>query len=305
MNIRASAFRTAYKLFPFPLTGDLTSDVQIPNGEQNCEISCVINFYGRTELLRNILTGLSEQSFKKADFEVVLVEDRSGTKEGKEIVKEFRSKLNIKYYFLEENFGVMGYARNFGLSKTKGNFILFLDDDTIILDKDFLSILVNEFNTSGAEAVMPFGSASFCLIKEKYSFHDPYFPTNRCMAYKRETLLELKGFVSEIIGQEDVEFTLRLIAAQKKIHRSNLISYMHPPLITQNTNKAAAVGASFAKLRKRYSFVVWLMLLINGCRDLPKLIFPISTQYKMQGMFSLGFLFGIWYSITGKKMEYN
>lgn len=105
MNIRASAFRTAYKLFPFPLTGDLTSDVQIPNGEQNCEISCVINFYGRTELLRNILTGLSEQSFKKADFEVVLVEDRSGTKEGKEIVKEFRSKLNIKYYFLEENFG--------------------------------------------------------------------------------------------------------------------------------------------------------------------------------------------------------
>ena len=305
MDIRSSFLRAAYKLFPFSLTGDLAGDVRPPNGEQKCGVSCVINFYGRTDLLRNILTGLSEQSFKKADFEVVLVEDRGGTKEGRGIEKEYKSKLNIRYFVLEENFGVMGYARNFGISKTSGELILFLDDDTIILDKDFLSILANEFHTTGAEAVIPFGSASYCLVREKYSYHDPYFPTNRCMAYKRETLQELRGFVSEIVGQEDVEFAVRLIASQKKIHRSNLISYMHPPLITQNTNKAAAVGASFAKLKKRYPLVIWLMLLINGCRDLPKLIFPINTQYKMQGMFSLGFLFGIWYSITGKKMEYN
>jgi len=80
---------------------------------------------------------------------------------------------------------------------------------------------------------------------------------------------------------------------------------MHPPLIVNNTNKAAAVGASFTKLKNRYPMVIWLMLLINGSRDLPKLIFSFNTQYKMQGMFSLGFIFGIWYSIIGKKMEYN
>ena len=80
---------------------------------------------------------------------------------------------------------------------------------------------------------------------------------------------------------------------------------MHPPLIVNNTNKAAAVGASFTKLKNRYPMVIWLMLLINGSRDLPKLIFPLNTQYKMQGMFSLGFILGIWYSTTGKKMEYS
>jgi len=47
------------------------------------------------------------------------------------------------------------------------------------------------------------------------------------------------------------------------------------------------------------------MLLINGLRDIPKLICPFSTKYRMQGKFSLGFMLGILYAMTGKKLEYN
>lgn len=301
MDIRSRFLIKAYELFPFRLKGDAEIDDSLPG----CDISCVINFYGRTELLRNILTCLAEQDFPKDNFEVLLVEDRGGTDEGRGVALEFEGRLNVRYFSLGDNFGVMGYGRNFGLSKTRGEYVLFLDDDTIILDREFLSTLRDEFVSSGADAVIPRGSASYCLVRERYSFHDPYFPTNRCMAYTRETLGELGGFVSEIIGQEDVEFALRLTAAKKKIHRSNLITYMHPPLILNNTNKAAAVGASFAKLRNRYPFFVWLMLLLNGSRYLPKLLFPMSTKYRMQGRFSLGFVLGIWYSVTGRKMEYN
>lgn len=301
MDIRSRVLIKAYELFPFPLKGD----AELDDARPGCDISCVINFYGRTELLRNILTCLAEQDFPRDKFEVVLVEDRGGTDEGEGIAGEFEGRLNVKYFTLEDNFGVMGYARNLGLSKTRGRYVLFLDDDTVILDREFLSTLTDEFRSSGADAVMPRGSASYCLVKERYSFHDPYFPTNRCMAYTRETLGELGGFVSEIIGQEDVEFALRLTAAKKKIHRSPLAFYMHPPLILNSTNKSAAVGVSFARLRNRYPFAVWLLLLLNGSRYLPKLIFPMSTKYRMQGRFSLGFVLGIWYSITGRKMEYN
>ena len=76
---------------------------------------------------------------------------------------------------------------------------------------------------------------------------------------------------------------------------------MHPPLISGSMNKAAAVGASFAKLKNRYPFLIWLMLLLNGSRDIPKLIFPFSTKYRMQGKFSLGFVLGILYSIDGQE----
>jgi glycosyltransferase involved in cell wall biosynthesis len=300
MDIRPRVLAAAYKLFPFPLKGD----AEIADGDPSCDVSCVINFYGSVNFLRGILTSLAEQSYDKNKFEVVLVEDRGGTSEGKEVAKEFEHRLNLRYFTLEENFGVMGYARNFGLGKAKGKYLLFLDDDTVILDRGFLSKLAGEFSTD-IDAVIPRGSASFCLLEGKYSFHDPYFPTNRCMAYSRETLRELGGFVSEIIGQEDVEFVVRLTGADKKIRHSESLSYMHPPLILSSMNKAAAVGASFVKLRKRYPFVIWLMLLLNGSRYLPKLLLPVNTKFVMQGKFSLGFILGILYSLTGRKMEYN
>ncbi len=301
MDLRSRIIVRLYELSPFSLRGD----ADLGKAETGCEISCVINFYGRINLLRGILTCLAAQDFGKDKFEVVLVEDREGSKEGRQVADEFKHALDVRYFTITENFGLMGYARNVGLSKTRGKYVLFLDDDTIILDKEFLSKLVREFDRSGADAVMPLGIASYCLVKERYDFHDPYFPTNRCISYTRETLRELGGFVSDIIGQEDVEFTVRLMAARKKVHRSQICVYMHPPLIVENTNKAAAVGLSFAQLRRRYPALVWLMLLINGARDLPKLLLPVKMKYRMQGRFSLGFLIGVWYSITGRKIEYN
>jgi glycosyltransferase involved in cell wall biosynthesis len=301
MDTRSYILQTLYKLFPFKLTGD----TELSQTQASVAVSCIINFYGRAGLLRNILTCLSEQEFAKDSFEVILAEDRGGTEEGKEITRGFGNKLNIRYFTLEENFGIMGYARNFALSKSRGEYILFLDDDTVILDSSFLEVLTAEFEETGADAVMPYGSASFSVIRDRYNYHDPYFPTNRCMAYRREALRELCGFVSEIIGQEDVELTVRLIASRKKIHRSNMLSYMHPPLIYKNTDKAAAVGYSFAKLRHRYPLIIWLTLLLNGVRYLPLYLIPFNTKFRMQAKFSLGFAKGIWYSVTGRKIEYN
>jgi GT2 family glycosyltransferase len=300
MDIRPKVLAAAYKLFPFSLIGD----AEMGDRDPSCDISCIINFYGRVNLLRGILTSLAEQQYDKNKFEVILIEDRGGTSEGKETVGEFEHIINVKYFTLEENFGVMGYARNFGLGQAKGKYLLFLDDDTVIIDRGFLSKLTEEL-ARDTDAVIPRGSASYCMLKGRYSFHDPYFPTNRCMAYRRETLRELGGFVSQIIGQEDVELVIRLIAANKKLTLSKSASYMHPPLITSSLGKAAAVGASFAKLKNRYPFVIWIMLLLNGSRYLPKLLFPLNNKFRMQGKYSLGFIVGVLYSITSKKMEYN
>lgn len=288
-DLRASILRRLYKFSPFSLKGDLI----LEDEEINTDISCVINFYGRINLLEGILYSLVQQDFPKDNFEVILVEDRGGTEEGKNMAEYFSNSLNIRYYNITENFGLMGYSRNFGLSKTKGQFILFLDDDTVILQRNFLSTLVNTFKSIKTDAIIPHGNASYALLKDKYDFHDPYYPTSRCMAYRRSVLKELGGFVSEIIGQEDVEFVIRYIASGKTFTQSSDLEYFHPPLIVNKISKAAAVGSSFFKLRKRYPFLIWLMLLINGSRYLPLLLFPLKTKWKMQGMFSLGFVAGI------------
>jgi glycosyltransferase involved in cell wall biosynthesis len=300
-SLRVKILKALYKLSPFSLKGDLTFE----KDDINVSISCVINFYGRINLLEGILYSLASQNLPKEDFEVILIEDRGGTKEGKIIAEKLSDRLNIKYYALSENFGVMGYSRNFGLSKAKGEFVLFLDDDTVIIQNDFLSKLLRIFRTTNADAIIPHGNASFVLIKGRYDFHDPYYPTNRCMAYRRNVLKELGGFVSEIIGQEDVEFVIRYISSGKTFIQSKEIEYYHPPLIINKISKAAAVGMSFAKLKKRYPFIIWLMLILNGLRYLPLLLLPLKTKWKMQGKFSLGFLIGILYGFIGKNVGYG
>jgi glycosyltransferase involved in cell wall biosynthesis len=301
MNLRASILKTLYRAIPFSLKGD----AQVPPDEPRLELSCVINFYGRIHLLEGILFSLAEQTMEKNRFEVILIEDRNGTKEGRETAEKFQSKLNIRYFPLTENFGVMGYSRNFGLLKTQGRYVLFLDDDTVILQPDFLTTLIDEFKATDADGIVPRGNAAYCLVKERYDFHDPYFPTSRCAAYQKTTLRELSGFVSEMIGQEDVEFVIRFIAMGKQFHNSKNLSYFHPPLIFNTISKSASVGLSFAKLRKRYPTAIWLMLLINGLRYLPFALVPLTTKWKMQGRFSLGFLLGIVYSLTKKRVNYS
>lgn len=301
MNLRASILKGTKRVFPFSLKGDLI----IPDTEKVCELSCLINFYGRIDLLSGILYSLTEQYLDKNRFEVILVEDRNGTKDGMAIADEFNDRLNIKYFVVTDNYGVLGASRNLGVSKARGKVILFLDDDTVILQRDFLSTLLREFETLNCHAVVPMGSASYSILKTKYSFHEPYFPTSRCMAYSREVLSELNGFVSSIVGQEDVEFVIRYIASGREFYYSPRLRYFHPPLIVDNLNKPAAVGLSFAGLRKRYPLVVWMMLMINGARHLPLLAIRNNEKYKMQGRFSLGFIKGIYNWAIGEKTDYK
>jgi len=152
---------------------------------------------------------------------------------------------------------------------------------------------------------VPHGFASHSILKSRYQFHDPYYPTSRCVVYRRAVFEELGGFVSSIVGQEDVEFVIRMNIADKKILNCPELEYLHPPLIVDNLRKPTAVGASFASLRGRYPFLVWMLLLINGIRHLPLLPLWFNKRFVMQGRFSLGFLLGIVYYALGKKTEYS
>lgn len=290
--MRTRLLKLLYKCLPF----DLKGDCNVPPAADGLRISCLINFYGRLDLLNGILQSLSQQDFHKDNFEVILVEDRGGTDPGRKLAEEFSDRLQIRYSPLDNNFGLMGYSRNYALSRSRGDFILFLDDDTVILQKDFLRILFDLFSKNGAvDAILPHGMASYSLIEGKYGFHDPYYMTSRCTAYRRSTLAELGGFVSSFIGQEDVEFSLRFLSAGKKSIKTPELEYYHPPLLIDNLNKPKAVGRSFFDIRNRYPFFVWLMIVVNCGRHFPLIFSPIRKHREM-GRFGVGFILGV---ITG------
>jgi hypothetical protein len=268
--------------------GDL--DTWLP--ENHYKISCVFIFYRRINLMEQALGWLSHQNFSKEDFEVVLIEDRGGSEEGRGLVNKF-PELSIKYRASEDprTWGMIGSLRNQGLSMASGEIVLFLDDDTLVMDDNFLDKLYGFFRSDPEiMAVLPRGMASFCLVEPRYQYHDPHFFTGRCIAYRRlECLIRLGGFRSDFIGQEDVEFAMRFLATGLKYVTTDDLVYYHPPLLVPNLRKPQSVGYSFA--RSPYSFPVRLCFAINGSRWLYRWLCPTFKNQQM-GRFALGFLLG-------------
>lgn len=282
MKIREKLLKLLLKECP---DGDITAFQQ----DSRYKISCNFVFYGRYDLMENILFCLDSQDFPKEDFEIILVEDRGGSDKGKCLLEKFPN-MNITYLAPKEGWGKMGFMRNWGLSRAKGETILFLDDDTVITDQAFLTKLHRHMTSSEKpDAVMPCGNASWSLIKGRYSFHDPYFYTNRCMAYKRQCLISLRGFNSKFTGQEDVELAIRFLYKGFKSVKSQNLSYYHPPLVCNDLSKAYAVGNSFAE--SNYSAFFKFFLLLNGSRWIFLFLMP-GMKNKHMARFACGFFKG-------------
>ena len=105
------------------------------------KLSIVIPVYNTEKYLEKCLASCVNQEAKRADYEIVVVDD--GTKDNAmEIARRFQDNYsNIKIYS-QENFGLSA-ARNMGLSHCSGDYVWFVDSDDYI-DKESLSLIFNK-----------------------------------------------------------------------------------------------------------------------------------------------------------------
>lgn len=85
--------------------------------------SVVIPVFNKENFIGNTLKSVLSQTF--SDYEIIVIND--GSTDQSEVIITAFSDQRIQY-FLKENQGV-AKARNYGLSKAKGDFICFLDAD--------------------------------------------------------------------------------------------------------------------------------------------------------------------------------
>jgi glycosyltransferase involved in cell wall biosynthesis len=90
------------------------------------EVSVIIPVYNSSRFINEALESVFTQTFK--DYEIILVDDGS-TDNTRQIIEKYSDKL---IYFRQEN-GGPAKARNFGIKKSRGKFIAFLDADDIWL----------------------------------------------------------------------------------------------------------------------------------------------------------------------------
>ena len=184
--------------------------------------SVIIPVYNRPSEVFELLTSLSHQTHK--GFEVVLVEDGSTTK-ADQVVSRFDSELSIQYFF-QENQG-QGFARNFGMTKAKGDFFVILDSD-VILPPDYLSVLEKAIQErdldafggpdaaasdfSNLQKAMDFAMTSFWTtggIRGKLKDPSKYQARGFNMGVSRRVFETLGGFVDPNRG-EDIEWSIRI-----------------------------------------------------------------------------------------------
>lgn len=99
-------------------------------------ISIIVCVYNTEKYLNDCLKSICNQKYK--DFEVIVVDDGS-TDSSKNIISSFINEDKRFKYYYQENSG-QAIARNNGISKAKGEYIVFVDSDDII-GEDYLTNL--------------------------------------------------------------------------------------------------------------------------------------------------------------------
>ena len=184
--------------------------------------SIIIPVYNRPDEVDELLESLLTQTVN--DFEVIIVEDGS-QKPCKEVCNKYADKLDIQY-FLKEN-GGPGPARNYGVEKAHGEYVIILDSDCV-LPEGFLAAIDKELKTNPCDAFGGPDAAheSFTDIQKAISYSmtsffttggirggkkklDKFYPRSFNMGMRRSVYNKLEGFSKMRFG-EDIDFSYRI-----------------------------------------------------------------------------------------------
>ena len=179
------------------------------------KVSIITPVYNRPDYLEEAVESIRQQSF--TDWEHIIIDDGSTNPATKKVLEKIAKHFKISIYRIN-NRGLSG-ARNFGITKSAGEYILTLDDD----DKwhpDFITAALNIFEakqqTGAVTAWMKEFGLSDRIIKTKGGDVRNFLTENNSAhgIFKKEHWEKVGGYDEEMkAGYEDWDFWLRLTAS--------------------------------------------------------------------------------------------
>ena len=109
-------------------------------------LSVVSPVYNGAKYLEPFLRSVLQQSFPH--FELIMVDDGS-TDSSIEIIKTYQKK-DSRIHLIGQNHKGAGSARNFGLSRAKGQYIIFLDCDDWF-SEDFFKTMIDRIEADQSD----------------------------------------------------------------------------------------------------------------------------------------------------------
>ncbi len=220
----------------------------------NSKISIIIPIYNSEKYLKRCLDSVIFQSLK--EIEIICIDDCS-TDNSLNIVEQYQKlDIRIKLYKNESNMGT-AYCRNFGIDKSQGDIIGFVDSDDTISSEMYEKLLFNMNNFDANIVFCNFNYLdensniykTFDKFKNRLSNEEIFrkilsneFSSSACIGiYKKELFYNKNIFYPNNIIYEDPMTTYKLVyfADKVSILEEKLYNYHdNSESITRNlTNK--------------------------------------------------------------------
>lgn len=238
-------------------------------------VSVIIAAYNCDKYINQCIDSLLNQSFK--NFEIIVVDDGS-TDRTYSILNEYKTKNKNLYIYRQKN-KYAGVARNNGLSRAKGEYVLFLDADDFFepnmlmlayqraksVDADIVVFKGREYN----DVTKEFKNCRFPLSPELFpnkavisagEFGDKLFQANSCIAWNK---LISKKFIDKVgvkfsstKSSNDTVFIYTLLSLAKRITLVNeiLVNYRtgNPNSLQRSKAKSwECICIAFFQLKKK------------------------------------------------------
>jgi glycosyltransferase involved in cell wall biosynthesis len=213
--------------------------------------SVVVAVYNRPEEMNELLESIVQQRFK--NLEIIIVDDGS-EKSSREVFQNFSDKLKISYFYIENQGPAL--ARNFGVTKSDGDWIIFFDSDCTIPKNYFFEVekFLEKNNVSfyGGPDMM---DESFTYLQKSINFSmtslfttggirgskisiDKFLPRSFNMGIKKDAFEKVNGFSDIRQYGEDLDLSYKLtfsgnksalIPGAKVFHkrRTNLFNFLN------------------------------------------------------------------------------
>ncbi len=110
---------------------------------EKVKLSIIVPVYNVEQYVEKCLNSLLEQNSN--DYEIIVVDDGSTDNSNKIIEKIIKNKKNAKLY--KKRNGGLGSARNYGFSKSNGDYVSFVDSDDWV-EKDYVKRILDKINNN-------------------------------------------------------------------------------------------------------------------------------------------------------------
>lgn len=189
----------------------------------NKKISVIVAVYNTEKYLDRCIESLLNQTYK--NIELVIVEDCS-TDSSRKLLKKYKENKNIKVFYNRENRG-LSYSRNYGLKKSTGDFIGYIDSDDYV-EPDYYEKLMSSIKDNKSDIAI----CDIKLVDEQtnkiqrckcyandfdvYSVVNNGFAASACNKLFKRKIVEKYPFAEGKVN-EDIAVVIPAVIQAKKI----------------------------------------------------------------------------------------